>query len=393
MLLGVDVDVTNLNKVLFGSILLFLATKNTFAEMMESGKTKFKLLFNIYHQNGDEGNQVYDDSGKEEANVIEPMIFIEHQITESTAINAHFVFDFWTAASDTKLDGATGASGAGRKEQSRFSGNIGVRKEVSDWETSASIGFSSEYDYRSFNASLGVQRSMAKDNFTLGLNLQYYNDEVMLFEDLSSPPTAKISDFLPRDIFAASLTASQILTRQDIMQMDFTFVHASKYLESTASSVSVGGIRQVEKLPETRSRYAISSKWVHGYSDEVATNISYRYYFDQWDLRAHTLRLALLKEINDDENFFELALRYHNQTSVKYYQDSFVTAKDFMTSDSDLADFSSYELSAFLSSNYDSKNIYGTEFEDIIWNNGATFAKRSNGLIYAYIQSSIGFLF
>ncbi|MFG1505020.1 DUF3570 domain-containing protein [Halobacteriovorax sp. ZH5_bin.2] len=393
MLLEVDVVVTKYKRLLFSFLLILVSTKNTFAEMMADGKTKFKLLFNLYHQNSDDGNQVYDNSGKEEANVVEPMLFVEHQITEDSAINAHFVFDFWTAASDTKLDGATGASGPGRKGQSRLSGNIGVRKEMGDWETSASVGFSSEYDYRSFNGSLGVQRSMAKDNFTLGLNIQYYKDKVKLFEDLSNPPTAKISDFLPRDIFAVSLTASQILTRQDIIQFDLTFVEASKNLESTASSVSVGGVRQPEVLPDTRSRYAISSKWVHGFSDEVAMNLSYRYYFDQWDLDAHTLRLAFLKEINDDEDYVEIALRYHNQSSVKYYQDSFATAKDYMTSDSDLADFSSYELSALLSSNYDSKNIYGIEFEDFVWNNGVTFAKRTNGLVYAYIQSSVGFQF
>lgn len=361
--------------------------------MLEEGKTKFKLLFNVYHQNSDDGNQVFDNSGKEEANVVEPMLFVEHQITEDTAINAHFVFDFWTAASDTKLDGATGASGPGRKEQSRISGNLGVRKEMGDWELSGGVGFSSEYDYRSFNGSIGIQRSMAKDNFTIGLSLQYYKDEVMLFEDLSNPPTAKISEFLPRDIFAASLTASQIITRKDIVQAGLTYVNANKNLESTASSVLVGGVRHAEVLPETRNRYALSSKWVHGFDDTMAMNLSYRYYFDQWDLDAHTIRFAFLKEINDDEDFFEVALRFHNQSSVEYYADSFDTAKGFMTSDSDLEDFSSYELSTMLTNHYDNQTIYGIDFEEMVWNNGITAAKRSNGLIYAYVQSSIGFQF
>lgn len=361
--------------------------------MIEEGKTKFKFLFNLYHQNSDDGKQVFDNSGKEEANVIEPMLFVEHQITEDTAIKAHFVFDFWTAASDTKLDGATGASGPGRGGQSRLSGNVGVTKEIGDWTLSGGIGFSSEYDYKSLNGNLSIERSMAKDNFTLGLGIQYYDDTVSLFEDLSTPATATISEDLSRKILATSLTASQILTRRDIAQIGLTYVHADGYLESTASSVVVGGVRQVEVLPDVRDRYAISTRWVHGFNEEMAMNFSYRYYFDQWDLDAHTIRLAFLKEINDDEDFFEVAFRYHSQSSVEYYKDMFATSEDFMTSDSDLEDFDAYEMSFMLTNHYNAKNIYGVDFDDITWKNGVTGYKRSNGLYYAYIQSSIGFQF
>lgn len=386
-------DATKLKKITFSILLILTSTRSVFAEMIEKGKSKFKLLFNIYHQNGDDGKQVFDNSGKEEVNVVEPMLFVEHQITEDTAINGHFVFDFWTAASDTKLDAATGASGPGRGAQSRISGNVGVAKESGSWTLSAGVGFSSEYDYQSFNGNIGIQRSFAKDNFTLGLSLQYYDDSVKLFEDLSNPTTASISDWLSRKIVATSLSASQLLTRQDIIQFDLTYVKAEGYLESTASSVLVGGVRAAESLPETRNRYAISSKWVHGFNDEMAMNVFYRYYFDQWDLNAHTARIAFLKEINDDEDFIEVAFRYHSQGKVEYYQDSFATSQDYMTSDSDLDKFSSYELSLFLSSNYEGRKLYGFVLDDIVWNNGITAYQRSNGLIYAYVQSSVGFQF
>ncbi len=385
--------VTKFKRILLTLILLILSARNSFGKMIEEGKTKFKFLFNLYHQNSDDGKQVFDNSGKEEANVIEPMLFVEHQITEDTAIKAHFVFDFWTAASDTKLDGATGASGPGRGGQSRLSGNVGVTKEIGDWTLSGGIGFSSEYDYKSLNGNLSIERSMAKDNFTLGLGIQYYDDTVSLFEDLSTPATATISEDLSRKILATSLTASQILTRRDIAQIGLTYVHADGYLESTASSVVVGGVRQVEVLPDVRDRYAISTRWVHGFNEEMAMNFSYRYYFDQWDLDAHTIRLAFLKEINDDEDFFEVAFRYHSQSSVEYYKDMFATSEDFMTSDSDLEDFDAYEMSFMLTNHYNAKNIYGVDFDDITWKNGVTGYKRSNGLYYAYIQSSIGFQF
>jgi hypothetical protein len=392
--LEVVVDVTKLQRILFSAFLLLVTVHNTFAEMMKKGTTKVKTLFNVYHQNSTDGEQVYDNSGREEANVIEPMIFIEHQIDETTSINGQFVFDFWTAASDTKLDGMTGASGGDPiKAQSRISATVGVTKEVDKWTLSSGAGFSSEYDYKSINASLGIQRSFAKDNFTLALGIQYYADQIRLFNDITPATSANISDFVPRNILATSLTASQILTRKDIMQFGLTFARASKNLESTASTVKIANTREVERLPGSRSRYALSSTWVHGFNEKTSLNSSYRYYFDQWDLDAHTVRVALLREINDDEDFVELALRLHQQGRVRYYQDSFQVQKDFMTSDSDLDKFKSYEVSCLYTRNLDDDRFFGFELEDMTLSYGVTAAKRSTGLLYTYGQASLGFNF
>jgi len=66
--------------------------QHVLAEMMEKGKTKVKAVYNMYHQSSTSGKQVFDGSGNEEVTVIEPMIFMEHQISKDTAISAHFVF-------------------------------------------------------------------------------------------------------------------------------------------------------------------------------------------------------------------------------------------------------------------------------------------------------------
>src|SRR5690606_4755887 len=197
------------------------------AEMMQKGRTKAKVLGNFYHQNSNDGAQVIDNHGREEANVFEPMIFIEHQITEHTAINASGIFDAWTAASDTKLDGLTGASGEeARTTQTRVAGTLGVRQEFGSTEWHSNAGFSSEYDYRSFNAAIGASKGFAQDNFTLGLDLRYFADAVKVFTDITPANSAVISDFLARQIFSASVSASQILTVKDIISLSLDFIRA-----------------------------------------------------------------------------------------------------------------------------------------------------------------------
>lgn len=384
-------------KVLQTLLLFALALQNTFAEMMAKGRTKLKTVFNLYHQNSNDGNQVADNSGREETNVVEPMVFIEHQINEDTAINGKIVFDAWTAASDTKLDNYTGASGTPIMGQNRISANLGARQEKkvgkNVWNYGFDVGFSSEYDYKSLNGTLSASRSFANDNFTLGASFQYYNDEVSLFKDISTPSAANISTGLSRKIMATSITASQILTVKDIIQFDATFARSNGYLESTANTVSVAGVRQVEVLPETRSRYALSSKWVHGLSKLSALNLSYRYYWDQWDINAHTIRGAYLFEIEEDKSFMEVFARVHKQNETKYYKGRFATAETFMTSDSDMAGYESYEGGIFYESTRDDFKFFGVELEDVTWSHSLVYSTRTNGMRYGYYQTGFGFKF
>lgn len=387
--------VTRTQYIILGLAILCLGIKDAMAEMMAKGRTKFKFLANIYHQNSNDGAQVADNSGREEVNVFEPMIFIEHQINENTAINSNFTFDAWSAASDTKLDGMTGASGDDAiANQSRVSGSIGIRQEYGSTQWRSNFGFSSEYDYRSFNASIGAAKGFAQDNFTLGLDLRYFADAVKVFDDITPKASATISDFKPRQILSATLTASQILTVTDIVQLSLDFVRATNNLESTASTVLVGNTREVENLPDTRARYASSVKWVHGLNEDTALHLNYRYYFDQWEADAHTAEASYLVALRDDLDLLQLTARYHSQSAVEYFAKSFSAGhQGYMTSDSDLDEFASYEGAIAYARSLGDKKLFNFELENLVWDNGLTYVNRDNGMRYAYWQSSIAFEF
>jgi len=389
----VVVDVTKFKRILLSILLLVLSVQSAFAEMMEKGKTKVKTLLNVYNQKSNTGKQVLDNSGNEKVTVIEPEIFVKHQITADTEINASFTIDTWTAESDTILDGNTGASGSGKKGQSRVAPTIGVRREAGKNKYGMNLGFSSEYDYTSKNISADFERSFADDNFTVGLGAQYYADTVGLFTDITPPASAKMTKDLNRDIYAVNLGVSQILTRRDIVEAGVTYAHSKGYLESTAGTVNISGTREVEALPEKRERSAISTKWVHALTDEMAFNLSYRNYFDDWGSHAHTGRAAFLIALREEQDFLEVALRYHSQSAVDYYKDSFAAPDQFMTSDSDLSKFSSVEPSIMYSRYLGGLHIFGVKLQDAEWGNSLTYAKRNTGLNYTYLQTSLAFFF
>lgn len=378
------------------AVVLLANIQHSFAQLMSKGKSKVKTIFNIYNQSGVNGNQVFDNSGNENVSVIEPMIFIEHQITKETAITCDFVFDAWTAASDTRLDAETGASGAGINEQYRVGGNFGFKTEMSKWSYGGEIGASNEHDYRSFNAKTGISRSFADDNFTLGVGVQYYKDTLSLFKTLNDPINARITTGNKRDIKAISINASQILTRKDIIFINFDYINTSGFLESTSGTVLVSGVREVEKLPDSRDRHALSTKLIHGIGTNSAIHVDYRFYWDTWDINAHTFKVTYLLELNENEDILELFIRNHNQTKAKYFKSSFNSSEEFMTSDSDIDSFNSYEIGASHSYQLGKKGSYSflhKSLDDFRWNNSIVYAKRSNDLNYAYLQTALGFEF
>jgi len=373
--------------------LIFLLThiQNTFADMLAKGTTKVKTVFNIYKQSSDTGKQVYDNSGDEDADVIEPMIFIEHQINEDTAVSANIILDGWSAASDTHLDGNTGASGEGINYQGRTAVKVNLKQEKEKWAFNYGLGASGEYDYKSINGSLDASRSFAHDNATLGLSLQYYHDKVGLFKNLVPSSNVVFEEDNNRKIFSIGLNASQILTQKSILFFDANYIQAKGFLESTASSVILNGVRDLEQLPETRKRYAVSSQFVQGIGDNSSIHFDYRYYWDSWDLDAHTFKLSYFYELNENEDYIEMFVRSHNQSSVEYFGESFDSTDKFMTSDSDLSEFSSYELGLFHSyvvGDLGEITLFGKMFDESTWNNSIVYSKRDNGLSYSYFQSS-----
>lgn len=384
---------TKFSRILFSLLLILISIQSAFAEMMSKGKTKVKTLLNAYSQSSSTGKQVIDNSGNEDLFVLEPQIFVKHQITEDTELNASFVLDTWTAESDTILDGATGASGEGKKGQSRIASTLGARKEIGKSTYGVNLGFSSEYDYASKNISLDFERLFAEDNFSLGLGFQYYADTLSLFPDITPRSTATIAEDFNRDIMALNLSASQILTRRDLIVFGTTYARAKGRLESTAGTVNIANVREVELLPGTRERNAFFGKWIHSLTETTAFNLSHRYYFDDWGLKSQSIRGAFLVSLRDDQDFLEFALRYHTQTAVDYYKDQFSATERYMTSDSDMSKFNAYEPSIMYSRSLGELKPFDLALEEAEWSNSLTYSKRNTGLSAVYFQTGLSFFF
>jgi hypothetical protein len=385
-LLEVVVAVTRFLKFTCFSIFVFFGLAQ---KVFALAKGKAMLIFNLYKQDSDGGNQIYGVNKTEDVKVLEPMLFVDYQIDKETNINAHFVFDAWSAASDTEIDGNTGASGEGIGNQARTSGRFGYAKDKKTWAWSSALGVSNEYDYRSLNFGGSVEGRFAQENFVVSLSPQVYLDQAKDF-DLQ---TAKTTEFKGRSIWSMDLSASQLLSRLDIIQFGYTFIHMNGMMNNISNTVKVNSnpygdqfSRMEERMPDKRKRHAFSSKWVHGFSEEKAMHVSYRYYSDDWKVKAHTAELGFRFSLDDDETFIMPSYRYYSQEKAEFFGSEFATPQASMTSDSDLNNFESHRLGLHYSTILGDKEFSFHDFIDVGLTSGLYYSKRSDGMYYGIAQ-------
>ena len=365
-----------IRRYIFIVLLLVLVVKE-----IVLAKTKISLLNNFLFQSGNGGRQVNDDSGSEDLSLFQPMLFIESQINELTNLNIDGVFDTWTAASEKAFDTGTGASGRIVGE-TRSGVDIGISHRKKTWIFSPSAGFSDEMDYKSIHGKMNINKSFAEDNFNIGVGYRYYEDSARLYDIIGKTWL----DWLPRRTHSVDAAVSQILSRKDIVLIGCGITRQSGYLEGNRNTVKVAGTRILEVLPDKRNKFVSTLRHVHGLNDVLALHTDYRYYRDDWDIRAHTLEPSLAFALQEDAGLLQLIYRYSQQSKAKYYGDEFAVPEQYMTSDSDLASFHSDEAGIRYSYEWDTKSV----FDNMEAGGSVFYYVRSNDLSAVIFQLSIG---
>lgn len=358
-------------------------------------KTDVQLILNTLYQSGHGGKQVFDGSGDQTLSLYEPVLYIDSLIDHNTSVFGSVAFDVLSSASAKAFDTGTGASGAKKSGgddgsdgggatglQSRLAADAGFTKRTGSWAFTPTAGYSSELSYRSAHGGLNVQKFFAEDNFVLSGGVFHFADSVDPW-DLAKKDFAgfrsKITD-------SANVSATQILSANDIALAGLSYTTQNGFLEGTRNTVSTGTVteRASEFLPGAREKWTANARYVRSLGETTAFHLDYRYYADTWKIRAQTWEPSLAFSFSESAGIFRLLYRRYSQTAARYYADSFAGTQKFMTSDSDLAKFTADEEGAQMTYSWEAES--GTD-----WTAGATalYYKRSNDLQALVLQLSL----
>jgi len=312
---------------------------------------EINLVSAYYHQNGN-NSAVTGGIGTEKLSDFANTIDLQMSKFNKRGKKNTFLFelgvDHYTSASSDKIDPSTISSASSADTRIYPSLNWTHSNE----ETGNSFGFtgsySTEFDYQSMGAAFNLTRLSKDKNTQFDFKLQAFLDQwtVILPIELRTGNTGRGGeqyDTAPRNSFSASFSLSQVINQkfQASLILEPSYqkgLLATKYQRDYFTD----GSMRAETLPDKRYKLPIGLRMNYFLDDRFVIRTFYRYYMDNWGIRAHTAELEIPVKIN---SFFSISpfYRYNNQVGTKYFAPygEHSPSDQYFTSDYDLSTLTS----------------------------------------------------
>lgn len=291
-------------------------------------------------------------SETDRVSVIEPVVSMRKNMGDENFLNLRFVLDSLTGSSPNgaiKTSGAqtfTTPSGNGiyttaanqTPLDSTFHDTRGAVN--AEWEmplnktTKAVFGanISKEFDYQSLGISANFSWDFNNRNTTLTAGAAINADSI---NPVGGVPTGLTAMSASKSTTGADdsktvtdliLGVTQVINRTTLMQLNLNIGSDSGYMTDPYKILSVldggGNLRGTdpylyEKRPDSRARQALYWKTVMGFDEDVL-NLSYRYYWDDWDISSHTIEAKYRISLGA-KHYLQPEVRYYVQDKANFY--------------------------------------------------------------------------
>ena len=179
---------------------------------------------------------------------------------------------------------------------------------------------------------------------------------------------------------------TQILTPKWLASVNLEAVADTGFLGNTYRVARVFGAAVPERHPRTRSSRAVKFRAVGDLGSRDAVRAEYRYFWDTWDIKAHTVEAGYSRYFG--ESFLADAfVRYYTQGAALFYSDNAQSETTYVSRNRQLSDFDNVVVGGKLSfdwkkqpGRYDLKAHAGVELYNLNYKN---FTDLRNGSAYS----------
>lgn len=321
------------------------------------GETEVDILGSYYQQNGNH-SAVEGGVGTQHLTDTAPTILLNVPLDSTTRLSANVGIDYYTSASSDKIDQVLSSPSA---SDSRYHLDVGLAKQLADKVTTLGVGagVSKEYDYFSVNFTGSYARASRDGNRQFSAAGQVFLDRVTVIlpaELRPGGPRSRNYGSDTRQSLNLSLVYAQVLTRRlqaavsaepvvqrGLLSTPFQRVYFFDYGPGGLAPGELGTAKP-ENLPRVRYKYPVGLRLTYYPTDLVQLRGYYRFYNDNFGIRAHTLELEVPVKLT---TFFAVYpfYRYHTQTAADYFAPylAHAVANEYYTSDYDLAAFTAHK--------------------------------------------------
>lgn len=197
--------------------------------------------------------------------------------------------------------------------------------------TQLSVGgkLSDEHDFLSVTGNASVAHDFNEKNTTLSFGAY---DEYDSIKPIGGAPLPG-SDYAlfektgnkNKNGVGALLGVTQVMTRNWLSELNISVDRFTGYLNDPYKIISIidgaGNTTgyQYESRPDARTRK--SAYWDNriAWTAQVSTDVSFRYFTDDWGVRSDTARLHLRWSLDNRDHYVEPSFRWYRQTAADFY--------------------------------------------------------------------------
>lgn len=339
-------------------------------------------------------------SEKDRVHLLEPVLRIRKEIDDNEFFSARFVADTLTGASPNGAAPTdapqTFTSPSGNKSYTTGANEIPLDPTFKDtraavnleWEKPLSerlrgifgASFSTEHDYTSFGVSGTLSQDFNQRNTTLTAGVSLDADSVSPLGGAPDPftpmPTVVTGSggedegeggpSESKTVQQYLLGVTQVLGRNTLTQLNYSYGHSSGYLTDPYKILSVlagdnsGDLRATnpyvyEKRPDKRTFQSIYWKGIHQFDEDVLT-LSYRYGWDDWGINSNTYDVRYRWELGNG-HYLQPHYRHYDQTAADFYRQTLIdgeeTTLDYASADSRLGELTTETVGLKYGINFD----------------------------------------
>ena len=274
-----------------------------------------------------------------------PSVLVRKKVGDSLSLSASYYEDLISSASiDVKLSASPYHE---TRKQEGFSADYLHGKTI----YTAGYIHSKEPDYDSNTAYYSISQSMFGDLTTVTFGYRRGWDNV--YRDIKSNGIIENDPTFHEqaDHRGYTLSVSQILTRNAILDLNFEAITDEGYLQSPYREVRYldptkpsGFSLAPQVTPNTRTSTAASADLKYYLPYRAAVTAEYRYYTDTWGINGNTFQVSYTQPWR--HFIFDGSLRYYLQNAANFYSDLFprLDYSNFEARDRELAAFHSISL-------------------------------------------------
>lgn len=254
-----------------------------------------------------------------------PAVLVRKGFLDKVSVTGTYYVDM---VSNASIDVVTTASPF-REKRTEF--GLGADYLYRDALVNLSLSSSKEPDYEADGLSIDASQEVFGGMSTVTLGFSRGNDKV-------GKKGEGFFDYAKHWRYRLGLT--QILTPRWLASLGLEAVSDDGYLGSPYRAARVFGAAVPERNPRTRSSRSIKLSTVAEVRPRTSVHAEYRYFYDTWDIKAHTIELGASGYVG--ESFLiDAYVRHYKQSHALFYSDNAMVETTYVSRNRQLSTFNS----------------------------------------------------